>query len=46
MYEDARPAYERGEYDDRTLRTLLECGAIYPHMDPEKGFVPTMAVKR
>ena len=40
MYEIARPAFEQGKYRDAAIAHLLSCGAIYPHQDPNKGWVP------
>lgn len=40
MYEAARHAFEAGKYRDDALTKLLSCGAIYPHPDPNKGWVP------
>lgn len=40
MWEGARRAYESGEYQDATLEELLRVGAIAPHDDPNKGWVP------
>lgn len=41
MYEGARPAFERGEYEDRELEELLAAGLIALHPNPKKGFVVT-----
>jgi hypothetical protein len=40
MFEGARPAYEAGHYQDEELAELLATGAIEPHPDPKKGWVP------
>lgn len=41
IWEGARIAYEAGEYQDAELTEMLAIGALTPHPDPTKGYVPS-----
>ena len=39
IWEGCRPAFERGEYIDPTLKRLLQEGVLVPASDPKGGYV-------
>jgi hypothetical protein len=39
IWNGCRPSFERGEYNDPTLRRMLDEGVIVPHPDPRGGYV-------
>ena len=41
IWEGARIGYEAGDYHSSTFDELLACGALTPHRDPAKGWVPS-----
>ena len=39
IWEGARPAFERGDYEDKLITDLLAAGVIVPDPDPDGGYV-------